>query len=134
MQYLCLVYLDEKKLGALSKAERAALLAESAAYEQALRRSGHYIASNTLQPVRSATTLRARDGAVSITDGPYADTTEQLGGFFLIEAQGLNDALHIAAKIPPARIGSVEVRPIARPETADRAVARAASSTNHVHG
>src|SRR5690349_20184826 len=112
MKYLCLVYVDEAKLNALSKPEYDALVADALAYDEALRRSGHYVASNALQPVQTATTLRPRNGKVSITDGRFAETREQLGGFILIEAKDLNDALHVAAKIPPGRIGSIEVRPV----------------------
>jgi hypothetical protein len=112
MKYLCLVYVDEAKLDALSRAERDALIADALAYDEELRRSGHYIVSNALQPVQTATTLRPRNGKVSIADGPFAQTREQLGGFVLIEAKDLNDALHVAAKIPPGRIGSIEVRPV----------------------
>ena len=112
MRYLCLVYYDEKKLNALTKAEMDALVADALAYDDELRKSGHYIASDALQSVQAATTLRMRDGKVSITDGPFAETKEQLGGFILIEARDLNEAMHVAAKIPPGRIGSIEVRPV----------------------
>jgi hypothetical protein len=112
MKYLCLVYIEEKKLDALSKGELDALVDESLDYDEVLRRSGHYIASDALQTVQAATTLRVRNGKVSTTDGPFAETKEQLGGFILIEARDLNDAIRVAAKIPPARLGSIEVRPI----------------------
>jgi hypothetical protein len=112
MKYLCLVYLEEKKVAALSEGEMEALVAEALEYDDELRKSGHYIVSSALQSVQCATTLRPRNGKVSITDGPFAETREQLGGFVLIEAKDLNDALHVAAKIPPGRIGSIEVRPV----------------------
>ena len=112
MKYLCLVYVDENKVKALSESEYDALVAEALAYDEELRRSGHYVVSNALEPVSAATTLRPRKGKVSVTDGPFAETREQLGGFILIEARDLNDALHVAAKIPPARLGCIEVRPI----------------------
>jgi hypothetical protein len=112
MKYLCLVYIDEKKLDALSKSELNALIDESLAYDEMLRKSGHYIASDALQPVHAATTLRVQKGKVSTTDGPFAETKEQLGGFILINARDLNDAIQVAAKIPPARLGCIEVRPI----------------------
>jgi len=112
MKYLCLVYIEEKQLDALSKGELDALVDESLDYDEVLRRSGHYIASDALQPVQTATTLRVRNGKMSTTDGPFAETKEQLGGFILIEARDLNDAIRVAAKIPPARLGSIEVRPI----------------------
>jgi hypothetical protein len=110
MRYLCLVYIDEKKLNALSKVDMDALVADALAYDDELRKSGHYIVSDALQPVRTATTLRMRNGKLSITDGPFVETKEQLGGFILIDARDLNDAMRIAAKIPPGRLGSIEVR------------------------
>lgn len=113
MKYLCLVYIDEKKLNALSNSEMETLVADALAYDDVLRNSGHYIVSDALQSVQTATTVRNRNGKVSITDGPFAETKEQLGGFILIKAKDLNDALHVAAKIPPGRIGSIEVRPVA---------------------
>ena len=112
MRYLCLVYIEEKKLNALSKVELDALIADALAYDDVLRKSGHYIVSDALQSVQTATTLRTRDGKLAITDGPFAETKEQLGGFILIEAQDLNEAMRVAAKIPPGRIGSIEVRPV----------------------
>ncbi len=112
MKYLCLVYLEEKKRDALSKSELDALIDESLAYDEGLRKSGHYLVADALQPVQTATTIRVRNGKLSITDGPFAETKEQLGGFILIDARDLNEALQVAAKIPPARLGSIEVRPI----------------------
>ena len=105
MKYLCLVYSEEKKLDAVP--DRDCL-----AYDVALRESGHCIASEALQPVQTATTVRVRNGQLSVTDGPFAETKEQLAGFYLIEARDLNEAIQLAAKIPPARVGSIEVRPI----------------------
>lgn len=112
MKYLCLVYIEEKKLDALSKSELDALDAESLAYDEELRKSGHYIVSQALQSVQTATTVRVRNGRLSTTDGPFAETKEQLGGFILIDAKDLNDAIQVAAKIPPGRLGCIEVRPI----------------------
>jgi hypothetical protein len=112
MKYLCLVYYDEKKLDALSKSEFDALVAEALAYSEALRKSGHYVSSQALQPVQAATTIRIGNGKLSMTDGPFAETKEQLGGFILIEARDLNDAIQVASRIPPGRLGSIEVRPI----------------------
>ena len=112
MKYVCLVYIEEKKLDALSKSELDTLIDESVAYDEALRKSGHYLVSDALQPVQTATTVRIRNGKVSITDGPFAETNEQLGGFILIDARDLNEAIQVASKIPPARLGSVEVRPV----------------------
>jgi len=105
MKYLCLVYLDEKRLNELPDAD-------CVAYDAAIRDSGHCLASEALQSVHTATTVRVRDGKVSITDGPFAETKEQLTGFYMIEAQDLDEAIRIAANIPPARVGSIEVRPI----------------------
>jgi hypothetical protein len=112
MKYLCLVYLDEKTLGALSSEEYDTLTGEAFAYNEELRKSGHYIASNALQSVQTATTIRTRNGKVTTIDGPFAETKEQLGGFVLIEARDLNDAILVASKIPPLRLGCVEVRPV----------------------
>jgi hypothetical protein len=113
MRYLCLICFEEKKLDALSKSERDALADESLAYVEALRKSGHFLAAEALEPVEAATTVRVHNGKVSVTDGPFAETKEQLGGFFLIEARDLNEAIRVASQLPPARLGSVEVRPIA---------------------
>ena len=112
MKYLCLVAFDEKKLEALSRNESDALTDESLAYNDALRQSGHLLVAQALQFVQSATTVRMRNGKLSITDGPFAETNEQLGGFILIDARDLNDAIQVASKIPLARFGSIEVRPI----------------------
>ena len=112
MKYLCLVYVEENTLNTLSKSQFDGLVGESLAYDEELRKSGHYIASDALQPVQTATTVRMRNGRLSMTDGPFAETKEQLGGFILIEASDLNDAIHVASKIPVARLGSIEVRPI----------------------
>jgi len=105
MKYLCMVYAEEKELETMGDGE-------CLAYDAALRRSGHCLASQALQPVHTATTVRVRKGKLSITDGPFAETKEQLSGFYLVEARDLNEAIQLAAKIPPARVGSIEVRPI----------------------
>jgi hypothetical protein len=105
MKYLCLVYGEEDKIATMNDHE-------CLAYDAAARASGHCVASEALQPVSTATTVRVRNGRVSVTDGPFAETKEQLAGFYLIEARDLNEAIQLAAKIPPARVGSVEVRPI----------------------
>ena len=112
MRYLCLVAIDEKKLEAMSQSESDALDAESLAYDDTLRKSGHFIAAQALQPVRNATTLRVQRGKVLVTDGPFIETHEQIGGFILIEAQDLNEAIQLASKIPAIRLGGIEVRPI----------------------
>jgi hypothetical protein len=112
MKYLCLVYIEEKKLDAMSKAEHQTLVDNSLASDDELRKSGHFIAANALQPVRTATMVQVRNGKMSVTDGPFAETTEQLGGFILIEAKDLNEAIQVASKIPVAQVGRIEVRPI----------------------
>jgi hypothetical protein len=113
MNYLCLFYIEEKKIGALSAEEIDALVAEHMAHDDALRAAGHFVIAGGLQPVDTAMTVRVRSGTMSTTDGPFAETREQLGGFSVIEARDLNDAVRIASKFPPARLGSIEVRPIA---------------------
>ena len=112
MRYLCVVYYEEKTLEALSQTELNALAAEALAYNDELRNGGHYIASNALQSVRAAMTIRLQAGKPMMTDGPFAETKEQLGGFILIEARDLNEAIRLASKIPPARLGCIEVRPV----------------------
>jgi hypothetical protein len=112
MKYLCLIYDDEKKAESMSKEEADAFMGEYFAFTEGIKKSGHYLGGNALQPVNTATTLRNRNGKLSTTDGPFAETKEQLGGYYLIEARDLNDALQVAAKIPSVRIGSIEVRPI----------------------
>jgi hypothetical protein len=105
MKYLCLVYGDERAMETVD--DRHCL-----AFDQSVRASGHCIASEALQPVATATTVRVRNGKVSVTDGPFAETKEHLAGFYMIEARDLNEAIQIASRIPPAQIGSIEVRPI----------------------
>ena len=112
MKYLCLVYQEEAAVDALPTVASDAVVDEVLAYRDELRQGGHHIASSPLQPVATATTVRVRNGKLSITDGPFAETKEQLGGFYLIEARDLNDAIRLAAKMPPARLGSIEVRPL----------------------
>jgi hypothetical protein len=112
MKYLCLIYDDESNLDALSESEWNGVVGECLAASDELRRSGQVLASEALQPVRTATTVRVRNGRLAATDGPFAETKEQLGGFYLIEARDLNDAIQVAAKIPSARRGCVEVRPV----------------------
>lgn len=105
MKYLCLVYGEEALMAQMDDRECMACA-------QSLERSGHLIAGQALQPVSTATTVRVRNGTVSVTDGPFAETKEQLAGFYLLEARDLNEALDKAATIPPARIGSIEIRPV----------------------
>jgi hypothetical protein len=113
MRYLCLIYDEEKKLTEMSKSDADAFMGEYFAFTEGIKKSGHHLGGEALQPVQTATTVRVRNGKVATTDGPFAETKEQLGGYYLIEARDLNDALQVAAKIPSARLGSVEVRPIA---------------------
>jgi hypothetical protein len=105
MKYLCLVYGEEERMATIRDAE-------CAAWGETLQVTGRYLAAEALEPVRSAVTVRVRDGQVSVTDGPFAETKEQLAGFYLIEAENLDEALEVAQRIPPARIGSIEVRPV----------------------
>ncbi len=116
MKYALFCCTEEKTLNAMPKGEIDALMDETAAYIEALRKSGRYIASERLQSVETATMVRVRNGKLSTTDGPFAETKEQLGGFWLIEARDLNEAIQIASKFPSARIGGVEVRPVAQCE------------------
>ena len=112
MRYLCLVAIDEKNLDALPKRELDAFEAESLAYDEVLRKGGHFVAAQALQSVHAATTLRVKKGKMSVTDGPFAETNEQIGGFYLIDAADLNEAIQLASKIPSIQLGCVEVRPI----------------------
>jgi hypothetical protein len=117
MRYLCLVYLDEKRLEEVPDEE-------CVEYDTAIRAKGYCLASEALQSVHTATSVRVRNGKVSITDGPFAETKEQLAGFYMIEARDLNEAIQIASKIPPARVGCVEVRPIRPIRESDAARAK----------
>jgi hypothetical protein len=112
MKYLCLIYADEQQWPKLPKAEADGISAEYFAYTEDIKRSGHFLGGEPLQPTPTATTVRVRNGKVSRTDGPFAETKEQLGGYYLIDAKDLNDALQVAARIPGARLGCVEIRPI----------------------
>jgi hypothetical protein len=105
MKYLCLVYSEEENLRTMTDDE-------CMEYDAAIRKSGYCLASEALQPVHAATSVRVRSGKVSITDGPFAETKEQLAGFYLIDTNDLDRAIEIASKIPPARVGTIEVRPI----------------------
>ncbi len=115
MRYLCLVYHEEEKLAALSQHQMDSLVGECIGWTQELEKGGHHILSAGLQSVRSAATVRIRDGKLSATDGPFAETKEILGGFTLINAKDFDEALQLAAKFPAARIGSMEVRPLIEP-------------------
>ena len=113
MKYLCLAYEQESKLASMSREQWQSLREETLAYVEQMQRSGQLITTWPLQTVRNATTVRVRNGQLSATDGPFAETKEQLGGFFMIEARDLNEAIQIAGRWPSARFGSIEVRPIA---------------------
>ena len=112
MKYLCLIYDDEKKMEKMSKEEGDKFMGDYFAFTDGVKKSGHYLGGEALHPVQSATTVRMRNGKLSTTDGPFAETKEQLGGYYLIEAKDLNDAIQVAAKIPSARTGTIEVRPV----------------------
>jgi hypothetical protein len=112
MKYLCLIYDEEQKMAAMPKVESDAFMQAYFTFTENIKKSGHYLGGEALQPVHTATTVRIRNGRVSTTDGPFAETKEQLGGFYLINAKDQNDAIQVAAQIPSARLGSVEVRPI----------------------
>src|ERR1043165_6518056 len=105
MKYLCLVYGEEQKIQSMDDRH-------CVAFDESIRKSGHCIAPEALQPVSTATTVRVRNGKVSVTDGPFAETLEFLAGFYMIEARDLNEAIQVAAKIPPASVGCIEVRPV----------------------
>jgi hypothetical protein len=112
MQYLCLIYEDEKAWQTMPPAESEKILGEYHAYTEAIGKSGHLVGGNALQPTHTATTVRVRQGKVATSDGPFAETKEQLGGYYLVQARDLNEAIQLAARIPGARFGSVEVRPV----------------------
>ena len=112
MRYLCLIYDEEKMWATMSENDAKAIMGDYFAFTDGVKKSGHYVGGEALQPVQTATTVRLRNGKLSTTDGPFAETKEQLGGFYMIEARDLNDAIQVAAKIPSAKIGSVEVRPV----------------------
>ena len=112
MKYLCLVYAEEKEITALSGGNLQALIAENVELCEDLRRSGHFVSAAPLDSVKTAVTVRVRNGKASTTDGPFAETREQLGGYYLIEARDLDEAVRLPQRIPGARLGSVEVRRI----------------------
>lgn len=112
MKYLCLIYDDEKNWVNLPQAEMDKVFGEHEAFSQGVRAKGQYVAGEALHPSTAATTVRVRNGKTTTADGPFAETKEQLGGFYIVEAADLNDALQIAARIPEAKTGSIEVRPV----------------------
>ena len=125
MKFLCLIC-AEKVMEQMSDAEAKAHFDDYAHFTKDVRDSGHFVDCNRLQPPAAATTVRVRDGRVFTTDGPFAETKEQLGGYYMLEARDLNEAIHIAARIPGARTGCVEVRPVAEDTATLRALGREA--------
>jgi hypothetical protein len=117
MQYLLLIHDDEAKFEQMSEQESRDLLGDYGAFTAAIRESGVFVGANRLRPVATAATVRIRDGEEVVTDGPFAETKEQLGGYYLIDTETLDEALEWAAKIPSARTGSIEVRPLYAPAT-----------------
>ena len=122
MRYLCLIYENEKAWETIPPAESEAIMNEYFQFTDEIRKNGKYVAGEALQPTASSTTVRVRNGKVSTTDGPFAETKEQLGGFYMIEATDLNDAIQVASRIPSARHGAIEIRPVVdfSAETAQR--------------
>jgi hypothetical protein len=114
VQYLLLIYEAESVVAGMSEAEQGQMFAEYNGFTADVRKSGAFIAGEALQPIATATTVRVRDGKMLTTDGPFAETREQLGGFYLVEAKDLDEATAIAAKIPGAKYGSIEVRPVVK--------------------
>jgi hypothetical protein len=112
MKYLCLIYDEENKVYSLPQNEMHRLMEEYMTFTRELAASGTMLGGNDLEPVKAATTVRVRNGKVSTTDGPFAETKEQLGGYYLIEARDLNEAIQVASRIPSARLGCIEVRPV----------------------
>ncbi len=112
MKYLCLIYENEKAWETMPKAQADALLGEYGAFTEDIQKSGHLLGGEALQPTQAATTVRVRNGKVSTTDGPFAETKEQLGGFYLIDATDLNDAIRVVSRMPPARLGCIEIRAV----------------------
>ncbi len=113
MQYLLLIYANEQNWAKLGDAHGAAMHSEYQTFTESIAKSGHFKGGNALLPTQSATTVRVRDGKRETTDGPFAETREQLGGYYLVDAKDLDEAISLAARIPGARMGSIEVRPIA---------------------
>ena len=118
MKLLCLSYWDEKKFDLMSESERETFVKECVAYDNVLRKEGHFLRLEALQSARSAKTLRHRNGKVSITDGPYAETKEQLGGILLLDADDLNHAAELMSKHPGIRVAAFEIRPLDEEATA----------------
>ena len=117
MKYLLMIYSSEQEEAKMTQADMGSMMAEYRKFTETISQSGHYLGGNRLRPTTDATTVRVRDGKTLTTDGPFAETREQLGGFYLIEAEHLDDAIGIASRIPSARNGSIEVRPVWPPPT-----------------
>jgi hypothetical protein len=115
MEYLCQVFFDEKKLNALPEAELSTLVEEPLDYDDQLRMQQHFVAAQALEPLGAAKTVRVRSGELLVTDGPFAETREQIGGFILIDVNHINEAVQLASRIPSIRLGGVEVRPVREP-------------------
>lgn len=124
MKYLCLIYDDEKQWQQFPKEVQDKYMSEYTAFGDSIKKSGQYVGANQLQPTHTATIVRSRNGKISTTDGPYAETKEQLGGYYLIEAKDLNDAIQVASRIPSARSGSIEVRPVVERAQAEQSQGR----------
>ena len=120
MKFLCFAYEDERVLNALSPGDWDALRVETIGYVESLRESGHLIATHALQSTRTAATVRVRNGKSLVTDGPFAEAKEMVGGYFLIDATDLDEAVHLASRWPSARLGAIEVRPIEEELPRDR--------------
>lgn len=118
MKYLCLIYSDETRYPRMSQDELSTMMGEYVEFTKSVRASGHYVGGHRLESTHAASTVRVRNGKLSTTDGPFAETKEQLGGYYLIEARDLNEAIQIGSRIPGAKYGSIEVRPVA-PTPAD---------------
>ena len=112
MKYVCLVYYQESEIGEMSEKEWSDLNAECVVFGDSITKTGHRLGGDALEPTHTATTVRVRNGKVSTTDGPFAETKEQLAGFYLIEAKDLDAVIDVASRIPPARLGSIEIRPV----------------------
>jgi hypothetical protein len=113
MKYMLLIHDDERSWGTMSEAERQQIMAEYRRFTDEIRASGHFQAGSQLQPTSTATSVRIRHGKRLVTDGPFAETQEQLGGYYLVEAKDLDEAITLAARLPSARMGTIEVRPLA---------------------
>jgi hypothetical protein len=113
MKYMLLIYQDESSWGTLTEAQRNEIYGAYGKYSEEIAASGHYVSGSELKPVATASSVRVRDGKRLVTDGPFAETREQLGGYYLVEAADLDEALGLAARIPSAAMGTIEVRPLA---------------------